>query len=89
MKQTTSAQRQKFLRKLVRIENLRAAFALEMREFFKGDGDGEHSQCCPLGGMFVGLNGASGKMPCACGAGDDAEYVRAREWVAKDKARRR
>lgn len=90
MKWTTETQRRKFLRKWARIERLKKAWRAEVREFFGGDGTGHHSQCCPLGGAtYAGLNGATGTMPCACGAGDDNEDEEARAFVEKEAARKR
>lgn len=90
MKRTTEAQRRKFLRKWARIERLKSAWRAEVRAFFGGDGTSHHSQCCPLGGMdYAGLNGATGAMPCACGADDGDEVTEARAFVAKEAIRKR
>jgi len=43
-------QRQYFLQMRARIERMEEDYRRTVIAFFQGDGDGEHSQCCPIAG---------------------------------------
>ena len=55
--------------KRAQLLNARAAMAWrDIGRVLDEFGSGNHSQCCPIGGMMTGgRNGMSGTTPCPCG----------------------